>query len=549
MSVLIAVGMVGTIVLAIFSLAQLRGTMLEDRKLVVRQMVEAANTLAGHYRQLAESGALTEDVAKDQAKAAIRAIRYGDGNYLFAYDSTGLIQINGGDKTKEGHNRIDDKDPGGKAYAREMIRQALAGGGYTEYLSARKGNDRTLPKISYSSHYKPWDWVIATGVYVDDVDDAFYSHLMAVGSVIIVVIGLMMALSLRLGASITRPITHMTTAMGAMADGNLAVSIPVTGNTDEIGAMARAMAVFKDGLIRANQLAAAQEAEQTAREARARTIESLTKEFDSHSSMVLETVTRASTQLQATAQAMSVTAEQTNRRVATVSVATEEASVSVQTVASAAEQLSASSLEIGRQVEQSSRISQAASDDANRTSATVQGLAESSAKIGAVVSLINDIASQTNLLALNATIEAARAGEAGKGFAVVANEVKHLANQTARATEEISSQIGAVQAATLEAVEAISGIVGRIEEINHIAGAISSAVDEQSAATAEIARNVQRTAEGTRQISTNIQGVTQAAEETSGAAGQVLASAHSLAKEAGDLKTVVGGFLTGVRTA
>ncbi|MGE5516336.1 MAG: methyl-accepting chemotaxis protein [Bacteroidota bacterium] len=356
-------------------------------------------------------------------------------------------------------------------------------------------------------------------------------------------------LSFAISRSIAGPVKAMTGAMKDMANGNLAVTIPATRNADEIGEMAKSMAVFKEGLLKVEHLTAEREAAQAVREAHARTIEELTAAFDQSVTGVLEGVSGAAARMETIAQGMAANAEQTNRQANLVAVATEEASASVQTVASAAEELSSSISEIGRQVAHSSEISQNASEAANRTNDTVQGLADSSAKIGAVVSLINDIASQTNLLALNATIEAARAGDAGKGFAVVANEVKSLANQTANATEEISAQIGAVQTATHEAVVAIGGIVTRIEEINDIAAAIAAAVEEQAAATAEIARNVQEAAVGTKQISANIGGVTKAAAETGGVSEQVLSSARSLSQEAVALRDVVGRFLQGVRGA
>jgi methyl-accepting chemotaxis protein len=360
---------------------------------------------------------------------------------------------------------------------------------------------------------------------------------------------LMVALALGMRSVIATPVVAMTAAMGQLAEGNKGIAIPARGRKDEIGAMAEAVQVFKDNAIRADQMAAEQQAERAAREARARNIENLTSQFDRTVSSVLEVVSGAATELEATAQAMSANADQTNCQATAVAAATEEASASVQTVATAAEELSASIAEIGRQVVRSSSISQSASNEAGETSETMQGLAESSARIGTVVGLINDIASQTNLLALNATIEAARAGEAGKGFAVVAHEVKNLANQTARATQEIGEQVGAVQVATTKAVGAIGGIVARIGEINEIAAAIASAVEEQSAATAEIARNVQQAAQGTQEVSSHIGGVTQSASETGAAAGQVLSSAQSLSKEAIQLKSMVDGFLSGVRAA
>jgi len=352
-----------------------------------------------------------------------------------------------------------------------------------------------------------------------------------------------------LGKGISVPVLSMTEAMRALAGGDKSVVIPSLERRDEIGAMATAVQVFKDNAIRADQLAAQQAADQAAREARGRNIENLTQDFDRQVSTALTSVSSSASEMERTAQALSTNVEQTTRQVVTVASATEEASASVETVAAAAEELASSISEIGRQVEHSSRVSLAASEEAGRTNATVKGLAESSARIGEVVNLINDIASQTNLLALNATIEAARAGDAGKGFAVVANEVKHLANQTAKATEEIGSQIGAVQSATQDAVVAISGIVQRIEEINQIAGAIAAAVEEQSAATAEIARNVQQAASGTQMVSSNIGGVTQAAEETGSAARLVLGSAQSLAGESQSLRSMVDGFLEAVRKA
>ncbi len=356
-------------------------------------------------------------------------------------------------------------------------------------------------------------------------------------------------LAVIIARSISSPLLNMTGAMEKLADGQLNTEVPALERGDEIGAMAKAVQVFKENGLRARDLAAEQEKQRAAREARARTIEDLTRNFNNSVSGVLEVVTGASTALESTAQGMSSTAEETSRQATAVASSTEETTVSIQTVAAAAEELSASISEIGRQVAQSSQVSLQATEDAHRTDATVKGLAESSAKIGTVVSLINDIASQTNLLALNATIEAARAGEAGKGFAVVANEVKALANQTTKATEEIGTQIGAVQSATAEAVRAIGGIVSRVQEINHIAASIAAAVDEQAAATGEIARSVSQAAEGARSVSTTIGGVTAAAGETGAAAGEVLTAAQSLSQEARELKELVSTFLSGVASA
>jgi methyl-accepting chemotaxis protein len=349
--------------------------------------------------------------------------------------------------------------------------------------------------------------------------------------------------------SVARPVIEMTRAMAKLADHDLAVAIPAVGQRDEIGRMADAVRVFRDNIIKADALAAEQLTAQAARDQRARLIESLTQQFDAEVNAVVEGLTSASTELQASAESMSSTAEETSRQSNAVAAASEQTSANVQTVAAATEQLTGSIAEIGSQVDHSATIAKTAVDQAGEAERTMRELRDGAHKIGAIVALINDIASQTNLLALNATIEAARAGEAGKGFAVVASEVKSLANQTARATEEIAAHIGAIQDETKRAADVIGTITGTIVTISEAAIAMASAVEEQTAATREIARNVQQAACGTQEVTTTIAGVSQAAGETGSAATQLLAASGELAQQSSVLKTSVTGFLSRVKAA
>jgi methyl-accepting chemotaxis protein len=364
-----------------------------------------------------------------------------------------------------------------------------------------------------------------------------------------VVIVLSSLLGLAIIRSISRPIQAMTGAMAKLAAGDKTVTVEGGDRKDEIGAMAKAVQVFKEGMLKAEALETEQAKERAVREARARKIESLTVAFDSGIGAIVGTLSSSAHEMQSTAASMTSTAEETARQTTVVAAASEQASTNVQTVATASEELFSSISEISRQVAASSDIAGKAVSEAERTDALVKGLAEAAQKIGAVTSLINEIASQTNLLALNATIEAARAGEAGKGFAVVASEVKSLANQTAKATEEIGAQIAAMQSATGETVSAIGSIGATIGQINEIATTIAAAVEEQGAATQEIARNVQQAAKGTQEVSGNIAGVTHAAGETGAAASQVLGAAGAMSRQAEMLRSQVDQFLSAVRAA
>ena len=350
-------------------------------------------------------------------------------------------------------------------------------------------------------------------------------------------------------AQVARPLGGIAALMSRLAAGDLTVEVDDTERRDEVGTLARALAVFKQTAIDAERTRAQQDAEREQKIARAQKLDGLTREFESKTQALAGSLSSAARQLQGAAQSMVGTADGASQQSTAVAAASEEASTNVDSVAAATEELASSIKEIAHRVAESAAISARAAEEAKRTDHTVHALADAAQKIGEVVELINSIASQTNLLALNATIEAARAGTAGKGFAVVASEVKALAAQTASATGEIAGQVGHIQTATKEAVEVIRRVAGTIEDINHIATAISAAVEEQGAATEDIARTITQAAQGTREVSANVAGLKRAATDTRGTAEEVLSAAGELSGRAHDLTDGLAAYLAGTKAA
>jgi len=369
------------------------------------------------------------------------------------------------------------------------------------------------------------------------------------GAAVLALLGVLAGVTVMLRRRVIIPLATLTESVGQLAAGRHDVSIPASGRDDEIGSMAGSLQVFKDALIakKAADEAAALEAE--AKIQRGQRVDHITREFEAVVGDIVNVVSSASGRLEASADALSATAEHSSELATTVAAASEQASTNVQSVASATEEMTSSVDEISRQVHDSARIAKAAVEQAHHTNERVGELAKAASRIGDVVELINTIAGQTNLLALNATIEAARAGEAGRGFAVVASEVKALAEQTSKATDEISQQIGGIQSATQESVGAIKEIGNTIARMSEIASAIASAVEEQGAATREISRNVQQAAHGTQQVSTSVADVRRGASATGSSSAEVLAAAKALSGESGRLKLEVGRFLGAVRSA
>ncbi|HSK39106.1 MAG TPA: methyl-accepting chemotaxis protein [Arenibaculum sp.] len=525
--------------------------MYQDRVASLRHMVEAGHTMAARFESDAAAGRMTREEAQARFKEALLAIRYAGQEYLFAhtYDVTGFAHPSDQlmDKDVSGI-----KDAGGKPIVTTLVQLAKTHGEgtYAYDWPRTPGGDDLAIKLAYYKAFDPWNIFIGTGVFIDDIQADFLRQLWTLLAMIAALALPAIALIALVGNGISRTIRELSGKMLSLAGGDLSVTFPEAGRRDELGAMGKAVQVFKENAhakirLEAEHAAAARHADEEKR----RAMHQLADGFEKTIGGMIRSISGETGGMETATHEMTRAAEKTQSLASAVAAATEQTSANVQTVASAAEELSGSIGEIGRQVGESSRIAREAADIAGRANTRVAGLAEAVEKIGAVVQLINDIASQTNLLALNATIEAARAGEAGKGFAVVASEVKTLANQTARATEEIASQVAAIQSVTGEAVREIHDVTRVIGQVNEVAVTIASAVEEQGAATREISRNVQQAAHGTQEVTNNIADVSTATDRNGETANALLEAARRLAVQTSTLNEEVATFLGTVRSA
>jgi methyl-accepting chemotaxis protein len=509
----------------------------------------AKNMAAGFKKQI-DAGEMTKEQARAEFGKRGNAMTYDNGNgYLFGTTYEG-ITVMAPNPQQIGQNRM-DVVTNGRRLSMELMEGVKKNGEillYYEYM--KPGTEKPIRKIGYAVAAPGLDMYVGTGAYLDDLDAKMAPIAWLLGLAVLGIAIIAGSIAAMIGRSISKPLGQLGARMQALAEGKLEGDIPGIGRGDEIGAMAATVQIFKDNAVRIRGLeqAEAENQKRVAAERRA-AMESLANDFERSVSGIVRSVSTAATGMQGTAQSMTATASDASARAATVSAASESASNNVGTVASAAEELSSSVAEISRQVSRSSEIANQAVQDAQRTNGIVQALSTGAEKIGEVVKLIHSIAAQTNLLALNATIEAARAGESGRGFAVVASEVKALANQTAKATEEISAQVAAMQSSTSDAVASIGGIGETIAKMSEITTSIATAIDQQGDATREIARNIQQVAAGSSEINANIGSVTSAATATGKAASDVLGNAKELDNQSGMLRNAVDQFLAKVRAA
>jgi methyl-accepting chemotaxis protein len=532
------------------ALRQQGQAMLADRRVQLTSIVQVAKGIATSLHAQETAGLLTRDQALTQFRTQMRAVRYNGNDYLFIYNNQGVLLVNGVAPQTEGSSRLELRDPSGRAFVREMRDLALAGGGHLEISYQQNAESPVRQKLNYLEAFTPWEIFIGTGVFLDDLDGRYRASLvqLALPAAGIVLLGILAALLV--ARSIARPLVRLQASMQHIAAGKLEEAVPETQRSDEVGAMARATAVFRDQAtrVRTIETQAAEERRQASERQHAATL-ALADEVERTVGGIAGTLNDASLRMAEAAEAAAGAASETVSQASGATEGAGRASRSAQTVAAAAEEMTATVSEISRRVGESAAMSAEALLKVQATDDTIRALTDGARRIGEVLGLIADIAGKTNLLALNATIEAARAGEHGKGFAVVASEVKALAAQTAKATEEIGGQIEQMRAATARTVTAIGDIGSTTARSSEIATAIAAAVEQQAAATREIAAAALEGAHGTDAVSTTIGAVDAAAGRAGEAAQGMRTASAEVARQGQALRQAIGTLTQQLRAA
>jgi methyl-accepting chemotaxis protein len=550
-ALIMVLALVGMIAMAPIALFAMRSQMLADRKAKTQQMIDVGYSILANYHRLESAGQLTREQAQAAAIAEIKSLRYDKVEYFWINDMLPRMIMHPIKPELDGKDLSTMKDPNGNylfnGFVDVVKRQ---GAGFYGYLWPKPGFEQPVPKISFVKGFEPWGWIIGTGIYLDDVDAVFNQIALTFALVCAAVIVLVLVTAVLIGRSVTRPLAEITLLTERLASGDSDFEVPYVRRKDEIGELAKALRVFKENAAEIARMHGEQaESKRRADSERRNAMMELARRFEASVQAVVGELFNDAREMQESAHMLSQTAGEANQRATAMAGTCEQASTNVKAVAAAAEELSCSIAEINKRVGQAALVADKAASNSERTNGVVQGLAAAAEKIGEVIGLINQIASQTNLLALNATIEAARAGEAGRGFAVVAAEVKSLANQTAKATDEIGAQIAAIQSETQQVVGNIQGIRSTILEVNEISSSIATAVEQQGSATQAIGASVEEAAKGTTQLSQNITRVTNATSQTGGAADHVLGSSGRLSGKVRILQEEVLKFLDSVRAA